>query len=111
MLQSDCMLRIFFASLMLFAAERPKFSEVAGLPATPEKLQKLEEKFATSEAFVRGEIEKPEVMDQLVTYAKFAVELQKLKLQTKKYDEAQVSLSRWFQMAADLAYEEATPAG
>lgn len=94
-----------------FSAERPRFSELASLPPTTKKLEALESHFAQSSAFVRGEIDQEKTLDGLLKYADFAIENQQRLVGQKKYIEAQGSLSKWFQMAADLAYEESTLKG
>ena len=102
---------ILLICFALIAAERPRFSELAKLPPTAKSLQILEGHFAQSAAFVRGEIDDPKNLEAVIKYAELSKENQKVSVKIKKYVEAQESLSKWFQMAADLAYEESTLQG
>lgn len=97
--------------VVAFAADRPRFSELATLPPTTKKLKALEAQFAQSAAFVRGEIDQEKTLEAVLKYAEFSLEKQRDLVKEKKYSEARKSIANWFQMASDLAYEEATLQG
>lgn len=94
-----------------FSAERPRFSQLTPLPPTTKNLEALETHFSQSSAFVRGEVDQENILEALLKYADLAIENQKRRIKEKKYEDAQKSLGKWFQMASDLAYEEATLKG